>query len=157
MGADENSKVQILLAALSERYESLRVIRSRAQDIGIWTLGLMSGASGWLVTSSVVFTPNQGALYVAGVLIGFCALRFAYIRDLSAGFKAQQRVAARIEKSLRLYEPGHFDRGADGIYPDTWGKAGTEKGRGRYFSATNLLIYIATAFLVAAIISKIGF
>ncbi len=154
MHIDDTEKVPILLAALSERYESLRVIRSRVQDIGLWVLGIFLGAGGWLVASPIALTLTQKAFYSIAIVVSLAVLRFVYLRDLCEGFKTQQRTAARVEKELRLFEPEFYAGSKSSIYPSNWEHAGTDKGSGKFFTTTYILIYIGAAILIAAVILK---
>src|SRR5689334_5219671 len=94
---DKEHKVPILLAALEERYKSLHVIRERVQSIGVWALGLMIGAGGWLLQNQVQMGFLQKCICIIGVAIAFIVLRFNYIANLNKGFKAQQQTAVRLE------------------------------------------------------------
>ena len=115
--ANQSDKKDILIAALGERYEAMRVIRERVQSIGLWALGLMLAAAGWLVQSDVLILPKQKLLYIAALGVALWALRFKYLDDLHKGFSAQQRVAARLEKTLGLYTSRIFDDSGESILP----------------------------------------
>src|SRR3989338_7046848 len=106
--ANHSDKKDILIAALEERYEAMRVIRERVQSIGIWSLGLMLAAAGWLIQSDSFVSPERKLLYLFGVGAAFIALRFKYLDDLERGFEGQQKIAVRLERALGLYTPGVF-------------------------------------------------
>jgi len=144
-------KVQILLAALGERYTSLHNIRTRVESTGTWIIGLSLGAGGWLLQSSASITGLQKAVLIVGVIGAFIVFRFFYLADLRRGFCAQQRVAAKIETALGLFLPGHFGV-EDSIYPAKWKNAGTTKSDGKFFNSTYLLVYVATTFLIFSIL-----
>lgn len=147
----EETKSQILLAALSERYESLRVIRERVQTVGLTVIGLLLGAGGWLIQSEQGYECAEKLVLTMGVLAAVAVLRWMYLSDLQKGFKSQQRVAASIEKELGLYAPGALSASSDAIYPEAWAKAGQEDGPGRFFSATYWMIFVGTVFLIVTI------
>lgn len=148
---DESQKTEILLAALEERYESLRTIRERVQTVGLAMIGLLLAAAGWLVQSDESFEGEEKAALIMGVLISVATLRVVYLADLQRGFQTQQRVSARIEKALGFYEAGAFDDAEDTLYPAAWSKAGQEGAEGRFFKTAYLMIYIGSAILVASI------
>jgi nitrogen fixation-related uncharacterized protein len=150
--ASHSDKKEILVAALQERYEAMRVIRERVQSIGLWSLGIMLAAAGWLMQSETFIAPKQKLLYIIALGVAFWALRFKYLDDLEKGFSKQQRVAVRIEKALGLYTPGEFDEEEKPIYPQEWEKAGSEGGNGKFFASTYLLLYIGVAILALAIL-----
>lgn len=150
----DSEKVSILTAALTERYESIRVIRGRVQEIGLWVLGLMFASGAWIVTSDVVLSHGQKAVFLGALAGAFGVIRFSYLRDLETGFKAQQRVAARIESALNLFSVDAYDDTGQSIYPAKWRQAGTAKGGGKFFGTTNLLLYLGTAFVAVAILGK---
>lgn len=146
------NKINILITALEERYEALRVIRSRVENMGFWSLGLLLGAGGWIIQSGMMLTRTEKATYFIGVTFAFLVLRFGYLEDLAKGFKGQQRAAVRIEKALKLYEPRFFDDSDESIYPPEWEHAGTGKGAGKFFDTTFNLLYIGFGFLLIAIL-----
>lgn len=148
----DDKKVEVLLAALNERYESLRAIRERVQSVGIWALGIFVAAGGAVIGNAVSLTIAQKALYIVGIVLAVIALRFKYLADLSAGFKNQQRVAARLEQALGLYTPGVLDDRSDSVYPSEWKQAGTIRGGGRFFRSTHLLLYVGVTFFIASIL-----
>lgn len=149
---DENKKIDVLLLALEERYNSIHKIRERIQGIGIWALGLLLGTSAWLMQSDIILSVSQKALAIAAILAAFIILRFVYLKDQNKGFKSQQRVAARLEKSLSLYTPGVFDDLKEPIYPKEWEGAGTEKSDGKFFNSTYLLLYVSVTIFIFVII-----
>ncbi|MDO8594933.1 MAG: hypothetical protein Q7R93_05515 [bacterium] len=150
---DKAEKVSILISALEERYEALRVIRSRAESIGLWSLGLLLSAGAWIIQSELIVNHFEKVLYLVGASLAFVVLRFNYLEDLARGFKGQQRAAARIEKALKLYEQNFFDESNESIYPKEWMHAGTNEGAGRFFQTTYNLLYIGFGFLIIAILS----
>jgi len=152
MQIDENKKADVLISALAERYESIHKIRERVQGVGIWTLGLLLGAGGWLLQSEIVLTGLQKILAIVGIIAAFVVLRFIYLEDLRKGFKGQQRAAVRLERALGLFAPGVFDNSDEPIYPKSWEKAGTEKSDGKFFDSTYALLYVGVAFLIITIL-----
>jgi hypothetical protein len=147
---DHALKSEILLAALSERYEALRVIRERVQTTGLTVIGLLLGAGGWLIQSDKLFSCAEKIVATAGVLAAIAVLRWVYFSDLYKGFSSQQRVAATIENELGLFTPGALG-GTEAIYPETWSRAGQENGPGGFFSATYWMLLVGTAFLIVTI------
>ena len=149
----EDKKVEILLAALDERYKAIHAIRDRVQNVGLWSLGLLLGAGGWIIQSDLRLTCFEKAVYLVGAILAFLVLRFSYLEDLERGFQRQQKATVRIEKALKLYETNFFDDSENSIYPPEWEHAGTEKGAGKFFNTTFYLLYIGFAFLAIAILS----
>ena len=146
--------IEILLSALKERYDSIHVIRKRTQDVCVAALGILFGFSGWLIQSGIVLSQVQKIIYIVGVLISFTVLRFLYLADLQRGFRSQQRVAARIEKALGLFSAGAFDDTKEAIYPESWQRAGTKAGSGKFYISTYALLYLGTALLIVTILLK---
>lgn len=154
MDLQDSQKIDILLNALEERYSALRTIRERVQNVGIWALGLFLGGAAWLIQSPIDLSVGQKALYTIGLSIAVALLRFEYLGDLEKGFKSQQIVTARLEKALGLFNSGVFDQEPDGIYPETWKKAGTGQSTGKFFQTTYLLLLLGSGFLLLAVLSK---
>ncbi|HEV2560737.1 MAG TPA: hypothetical protein VGT78_01225 [Rhizomicrobium sp.] len=153
MKIEHADKVTILLAALSERYNSLHLIRARVESIGTWIIGLSLGAGGWLLQSTHALTCADRSVLIIGVLLGLAVLRYFYLADLRTGFKAQQRVAARLEDALGLYEDALFDAHASPIYPIGWKNAGAKESEGKFFQSTYLMIYLSAIFLTISILA----
>jgi hypothetical protein len=149
---DKDKNIPVLISALEERYRSIHTIRDRVQNIGIWSLGIMLSAGGFIFQSDITMNLSQKSIFIIGLVIAFWVLRFEYLEDLHKGFKAQQKVAARIENILGFFESGVFDKETTSVYPEGWINAGKEKGGGKFFSKTYLLIVTGTLFLIAAII-----
>jgi hypothetical protein len=149
---DTNQKVTVLLAALQERYQALRTIRERVQSTGLWALGLLTAASGWLLqTTEPLDDPKRWAA-LGGLAAAVLILRFIYLADLKRGFDAQQRAAARLELALGFYEVGLFDDQSTSIYSARWLDAGKSKGAGKFFVSTYRLIYAGAIFLALSLI-----
>ena len=147
---DDGKKVDVLLTALAERYSVLRVIRERVQNVALTAIGLMLGASGWLIQSDAVFSCKEKVAAVAGILAATAILRFMYLADLKAGFQSQQRVAAKLEEALGLFEPGALSSQTAPMYPPEWALAGTEVGSGGFFRTMHTMIYVGAIFLIVA-------
>jgi hypothetical protein len=152
MEFDDASKLQILLAALSERYTSIHNIRARVENTGLWALGILLGVGGWLIQANIVLSWPQKAIYAVGILAAVLIVRLFYLADLQAGFRGQQRAASRIETILGLYKSGAFDSTNDPVFPASWESAGTHKSDGKFFRTTYHLLYVGTAFVLVAIL-----
>jgi hypothetical protein len=152
MEIESDKKVDILISALEERYSSVHRIRDRVQSIGIWAIGLLLGAGGWILQSGITYTSGQKFLVLLGVVAAFVVLRFVYLADLQKGFRTQQSVVVRLEKALGLFTPDVFDKTSEPIYPKKWEHAGSHEGSGKFFVATYTLLYVGVAFLILVIL-----
>lgn len=151
MELNEDQKVAVLLAALAERYEALRTIRSRVENTGLWALGLMLAASGWLVQGSAPLEIGDRILALFALAGSLAVLRLLYLADLAKGFAAQQRVAAKLEEALKLFAAGEFDSTGTPMYPVEWSEAGRPQGSGRFFRSSFALLYVGAAILACAL------
>lgn len=148
-----DKKIDILISALEERYSSMHKIRDRVQSIGIWVLGGLIAASAWIFQNEIVFRPNQKFIYIIAILVALYVLRFIYLEDLSKGFKGQQQIAVKLEKSLGFFTPNFFDDASENsMYPEKWQKAGTPDGDGKFFNSSYILIYTGVVFLILSIL-----
>lgn len=150
-------KVDILLTALEERYASIHRIRDRVQSIGIWALGLLLGAGGWVLQNGSTLTCSQKTLSVLGVVSAFIVLRFVYLEDLRNGFRGQQRAMVRLEEVLGFFTPGVFDKSDGAVYPEKWKHSGSQDGDGKFFDTTYALLYVGVAFLILTILFSVSF
>jgi uncharacterized membrane protein YsdA (DUF1294 family) len=144
-------KTSVLLAALSERYEALRVIRARVQEVCLWSMGVLFGASGWITTSHQQFSWETKLAFLAVLVAAMVVVRCIYLRDLASGFRTQQKVAAKVEEALGFYKPNFFGV-ADPIYPKEWLHAGGAKGKGKFFAANFALLYVAGLVLALSVV-----
>lgn len=142
-------KVQILLHALEERYKSIHTIRDRLQNVSLWVLGLFVTAGGWLLQSNNTFLLKEKVFFSIAILVSVIVLRAFYLNDLEKGFRAQQRIQAKIEDALGLCSPGVYTESS--IYPKEWSDSGTKKGKGNFFFHNYLLVYLGTAILLLCI------
>ena len=149
---NDEQKVNVLMSALEERYQSLRTIRERIQNICLWMLGILFGVSGWLIQSDIRLFTEEKTLFIIGLAILFAVLRFGYLSDLERGFKGQQRVVVRLERNLGLFNEGVFDDSNESVYPKSWEKAGSENGNGNFFNTTYRLLYVGFGFLAVVVI-----
>lgn len=151
MTLEDAQKVQVLVAALQERYQAMRTIRDRVQSIGIWALGLLTAAGGWVIQTDETLTRHDRMFFALGVIGALGVLRLIYLADLEKGFNAQQRTAARLEAALGFYEAGALAEGSTPLYPASWADAGKEEGKGRFFQSSYALLYVGSGFLLLAL------
>jgi len=148
---NNEQKTTILLSALEERYNSIHIIRDRVQNTCIWTLGLLLTAAGWLVQSTTVLTCKQKIIFSIFIVFVFTVVRCFYLKDLNKGFKSQQKIAARIEETLCLYETDVFGNSGSSVYPKEWKNSGDKDGQGNFFSTSYYLLYAGVFILLLAI------
>ncbi len=152
MNINEDKKVEVLISALEERYKAIHEIRSRLQNISVWILGILLATSGWLFQSDVYFFRHEQVILTTALLIVVAVLFKTYIKDLETGFKQQQIVAASLEAELGFYSDGVLTPKA--LFPQSWMKAGTKEGNGKYFTTTSILIITGVTLLILTIFIK---
>ena len=150
MEINESDKVNILLVSLQERYNATHNIRARVEQVCTWALGILVVAAGFIINKDIQLSVSQKSFLIVSLLAILIVLRFFYFRDLEKGFKDQLKVAAKIEKSLLLYEPGIY--GEDALFSKSWKNAGQKKSDGRFFRSNYLMLYIGLAIIVGTII-----
>lgn len=151
MKISDDKKVDILLLTLKERYESIHKIRERVQAIGVWTLGILLGVSGWMIQNDKPLTNFDKVLFASGIVLAFLLFQRVYLADLQRGFRSQQRAAVQIENMLKLYEKGFFSEEEISAYPERWKEAGTDAGDGKFFNSTKAMLLVGVLFLVLSI------
>jgi len=147
---NSSAKINILQDALKERYHAQHVIRERVQNVSLWTLGILLAAAGWLIQTKTALNAGQKWAFSLVIAAAFIVLRFFYLKDLERGFETQQKVAARIEGILGLYEKEFFDDLGESVYPLKWKDAGSRKD-GRFFKSNYLLLYTGFTILIIAV------
>lgn len=152
MTLNDDKKVDILLSALNERYQSIRAIRDRVQSVSLWVMGLLLGAAAWLAQSGKVLGGTERIPLLILVAAGVILLRRLYFADLEKGFNGQLRTAARLEEALGLFAPDTYGPSGQSIYPAAWVNAGQDGSQGEFFKSSYRLVYLSAAILVAAIV-----
>ena len=148
---EEQNNIQILLATAEERNKAIHIMRERVQKTCIGVMGIFFVMAGWFIKDGIALTTNQKGFLTGAIVIVAIATHFLYLRDIFRGFQGQQRVLARIEDALKLYDPGVYDNKDSGLFPDSWKKAGTDNGKGKFFRANYLLLYVGATVLTISI------
>jgi hypothetical protein len=104
----DDKKIEILLKALEERYNSIHIIRERVQNICLWILGLFITAAGWLLQSNHSLLTKEKIFFSLMILISVFVIRVFYLNDLEKGFKTQQKIQAKIEEVFRIMQKRRF-------------------------------------------------
>lgn len=152
MKIHEDKKIDVLMNALDERYKSIHTIRERVQTVSIWILGILIGASGWLLQSTMCFSIYHKFFSVVLLLIIWATLRWFYFNDLQKGFNSQMRVAAKIEDALGLFDEKIYSDSEDSIYPKSWKKSGQKGCEGKFFDNSHNLLIIGFGILCFVIL-----
>lgn len=137
---DEEEKINILIQTLRERYKSIHIIRDRVQNVCIFILGFLLTIAGWLIQTNLII--EERLFYTFLLVLGFCIVRFYYFSDLEKGFKKQQRITARIEKALHLFDKNFFNASGAAIYPESWKESGKEQEDSSFFKTNYSLLYL---------------
>lgn len=140
----DEKQIQVLVAAVEQRYKSIESIRGHVYKTCTWILGSFLLVTGWIVEKDISLTPSRKFFLCAALLVAVTFIRAFYLRDIERGFGSQLRTAAKIEEALGLYDLG--------VYPEHWKKAGTPEGQGNFFETSYWLIYVGAAILITAII-----
>ena len=148
---EEQNKIQILLATAEERNKAIHIMRERVQKTCIGVMGIFYIMAGWFIKDGIALTSIQKWFLTAAILGAALATHFLYLKDIFRGFQGQQRVLARIEDALKLYESGVYNNKNSGLFPDSWKKAGTDNGKGKFFRNNYLLLYIGATVLIISI------
>ena len=149
---EEQTKIQVLLAIAEDRHKAIHVMRERVQKMCIWIMGIFLAVAGWIIKENITLSPIQNGVLVTVIIVIVLVIHLSYLKDIMRGFKVQQRVLARIEDALRLYDPKVYDDKKSGLFPNTWKKTGTNKGSGRFFANNLYLLYIGAGSLIISII-----
>ena len=148
---EEENKIQILLATAGERNKAIHIMRERVQKTCIGVMGIFYVMAGWFIKGGMDLTTIQKWFVTGAIVFAVLSLHFLYLKDIFRGFQGQQRVLARIEDALKLYEPKVYDDKDCGLFPISWKKAGTANGKGRFFFSNYSLLYIAAVVLTISI------
>lgn len=148
---EEQNKIQILLATAEERNKAIHIMRERVQKTCIGVMGIFYVMAGWFIKGGMDLTTIQKGFLTVAIIVAVPSIHFLYLRDIFRGFQGQQRVLARIEDALKLYEPKVYDNKNSGLFDSSWKKAGTDNGKGNFFRNNYLLLYIGAAVLTISI------
>ncbi|KKQ28006.1 MAG: hypothetical protein US42_C0003G0063 [Candidatus Magasanikbacteria bacterium GW2011_GWC2_37_14] len=137
-----DEKINILLEGLKERYNSIHIIRERAQSVSLWILGILVAMSAWLFQNFLIinfFDKILISFVIFSILLSVICLFFG---DLEQGFKTQREVASKIEEVLGFYGNNFFADNYKSIYPEKWKNV----NNGNFF--VNNYLLILTGYLV---------
>ncbi len=148
---EKQNKIQILLATAEERNKAIHIMRERVQKTCIGVMGILYVMAGWFIKGGMDLTTTQKWFLTGAFFFAVLSIHFLYLRDIFRGFQGQQRVLARIEDALKLYDPGVYDNKDSGLFPDSWKKAGTDNGKGKFFRNNYLLLYIGAAVMIISL------
>lgn len=142
------NKLQILLAAVEERYKSIHIMRDRVYKISIWTIGAFLVVVGWVAKAGSDFSCLSSAfITVAVVLSSGCV--YLYIRDIEKGFKSNFKTLVKVEKLLGFYSSKFFDDAEESLYPKEWSK--TKDRPGNFFIYSYLMLLVGAIILVGEV------
>ena len=147
-------RVQVLLAISEERSRALHLMRERVQKTCLWLMGTFLGVAGWIIKGNLALTIVQKSFLVGVIVVAVSAVIGLFLEDIRKGFGAQQRVLARAEQALGLYEPGVYDTQKTGLFPSAWGQAGTQNGCGKFFRSSYVMLLIGASVLIVTLISQ---
>lgn len=105
-----DKKIDVLISALEERYKAKHEIRTRLQNVSIWTLGIFVAASGWLFQSDTYLLKHEQVTLLIILSVLIYILFKTYIKDLEKGFRTQQKAASGIEQELGFYDEGTLSK-----------------------------------------------
>lgn len=141
-------KISILSSALEERYNSIHVIRERAQKASLWIMGLLIWWAWWIFQSDLLLWCDEKIFLIVVLIITFLILKFFYFDDLEKWFQSQREIVAKIEKSLGFYEDSYFNSENDSIYPKDWIKP----RKGNFFRNNEILVIFWFIILALSLI-----
>jgi hypothetical protein len=154
MEITNNDKIAILAETMKQRYTEVEQMRNRAFQIVTWTIGVFLLLVGWIVQGTTVMSITQKIFLSLAICFASGSATW-FTRDLEKGFSRQFQILSKIETLLGLYEPGFFDASEESIFPQVWAE---KPGSGKFFIYVQLLLALATIFVVAVIfLSGIAF
>jgi len=154
MEITNNDGIVILVETMKQRYTEVEQMRNRAFQIVTWTIGVFLLLVGWIVQGTTVNETTQKIFLSLAICFASGSATW-FTRNLEKGFKRQFQILSEIETLLGLYEPGFFDASKESIFPQVWAE---KPGSGKFFIYVQLLLALATIFVVAVIfLSGIAF
>jgi len=106
MKISEDKKLDVLLAQMKERYESLHKMRDRSMQFVLWILGLSLGMA-WLLISETILMLTQ-KIFVTILISVLGIVTFLFVYAIGRGFKKNRKIVISIEKTLKLYEKDSY-------------------------------------------------
>lgn len=144
------NEITILISQLEERYKAIHIIRERAQNVCLWILGLFTTVSGWLIQSKINLDGAKKLILALVIISFYLIIRFYYFKDLQKGFVSQQKVAAKIEGSLGLFNAKRYCK--DSILPFSWKKAGQKGCEGNFFNSFYVILGLSVVILLLGLL-----
>jgi hypothetical protein len=103
---DEKQRLQVLLAQLGERYNAAHKIRERSTQFTLWISGMAIGL-GWLLISQRALVLAQ-RVALSLLITALFAGTVYFIKGLRRGFQKNREIMIRIERILKMHEPGIY-------------------------------------------------
>lgn len=139
---NREDKINILISALWERYNSIHIIRERVHSTSIWLLWLLLWISGWIIQSKIDFSCKKKLFFITLAVMTFFIIKFFYYSDLERWFMSQRKVASKIEEELWLYDDNNS------IYPISW----KDNKKWNFFLNNYILIWFWFLVLITVLI-----
>jgi len=115
----EDTKLEILMAQLQERYNALHKMRDRSMQFVLWILGFALGIAWLLIREVTLNVWQKWAVFVLVIIIGI--ISFIFVRAIAQGFCKNRRIIISIESLLGLHETGFYGTSVS-ILPKSYSK-----------------------------------
>jgi hypothetical protein len=142
----KENRIDVLMAQLHDRYDALHKMRDRSMQFTLWILGLGLGMA-WLLINEVELTSTQKSV-ITFFLVVMGIVSCVFLRAIQRGFKANHRIAIRIETALKLYEKDFYGV-PEAILPENFSRENT--GWSGHFNT--LYALIATVLLTLILLT----
>ncbi len=144
-----SEKIQILLAVYTTTQENVKDMRSRVISISSTAITFFTVFVGWIVQKQSKPSFQETLLFIFVVFVFWlCNLRI--LLDIRKGFVNTMNILLRVEKSLRLYEPNHFNADNEPLLPISYQKPKT----GKHFKMFELTLSISAVAASLILILK---
>ncbi len=141
---DDESKLNVLLTILNERYSASHKMRERSTRFALWILGFLIAAGSWLILNdNDIVLGDKAKLTVVTVIVAYFS--YQYITDIKRGFDRNWQVIVTIEDALGCFEEGSLIDGRQ-LYPEKY-KHPVHSGLRGHFGTTISLLVVAFVVL----------
>jgi hypothetical protein len=144
-------KVSILVSSLQASRRAAAAVTARAQTVSLLALALMLAAAPWLVRGGAILADDQTAIFCAGAVAAWGALRFVLLAQLRNDAAAHSRTVNRLEDLLGFYAPRRFGPEAEAVFA---APSGGRKAALPALGSPPRLIDMGLIILLVAVISR---
>lgn len=120
----EDQQIEILKTLYSQQQSTAHILRERMSKITTGATGLLIVVDGWIITSVKNLTDAHLLMLVLSIIV-IIGVSIYSLNSRYKEFSAVARLIVRIERAMKLYDPGFFIEN-EPLYPSEYENLGQD-------------------------------